>query len=244
MAFPTEPLIATPYAVPTVDPTVFPVPTWANAASPGDIVDPGASKRAVGWEKASPSVDYGEAPPFPWENHERYLNGQWSSYFKAVADYLKSGALAPSVAILSSNTAHTINMGSSDRMQFMVGDNHYYNYTGYPIWDPGPQHLVVPYAGLCRCTLSFSLQTVGSNTTPFHILVFIRKNGSSSLCQQSFMTLDTDLNFISVNMSCLFEVVAGDALDIVIVNLSATNNIQYQQDIPICSFSFSRTTPF
>jgi len=247
MAFPNEPLIASPYAVPTVDPTVFPVPTWATSttAPPGIAVkaDPGADKRAVGWAKASPSVDYGEAPPFAWENHERYINGQWATYFKAVADYIKSGALAPSVAILSKVNFQTIGPGVNNRMNF--DSNQYYNYTGYPVWDFGAQQLLVPYAGLCRCTLSFNLTITAFPTFIYSARIQFIRSGTV-ICEQDFTNfLDGAIATpLAINASCLFEVGASDAVTVAIENTSSYTYGYQGPTNPLVSFSFSRTTPF
>jgi len=95
MSFPTEPAV--------------PLPTWATDS--GSIkIDPGATKRALGWEYAGVGLPYGEAPPFPWVNNELSNNGEWATYFKAVADYMKDNLpVAPTRQFLiSGDTLYTL----------------------------------------------------------------------------------------------------------------------------------------
>lgn len=76
MTFPTAPSV--------------PLPEWATDV--GSLkVDPGTTKRALGWTYAMIGVDYGEKPPFQWVNNELYNNGVWANYFSESLDYIKAG---------------------------------------------------------------------------------------------------------------------------------------------------------
>lgn len=60
-------------------------PRWADLAAPGDIIDPPASKKDVGWNTQ------GEKPPRGFFNWFWNLLYQWVTYFDVVADILNQG---------------------------------------------------------------------------------------------------------------------------------------------------------
>lgn len=108
MTFPTEPTV--------------PLPTWATDV--GAVkVDPGVVKRGEGWVIAGPGLQYGEAPPFPWVNHELFNNGTWATYFKDGLDYVKAGNFDFNVTVEGFVSAKNgVKISNGNTLQFFASN--------------------------------------------------------------------------------------------------------------------------
>ena len=74
--------------------------TWATGAQSTDIVDPGDTKRNLGWVRAGAGLNYGEAPPYQWFNYMQNSYGNWIDYLsKSVDELTAAGTKVTSIRI-------------------------------------------------------------------------------------------------------------------------------------------------
>ncbi len=62
------------------------IPLWAYASG-ASLVEPPASQMSSGWT-AVPGQNYGQIPPYQWENWLKFSAGQWLQYSKNALAYL------------------------------------------------------------------------------------------------------------------------------------------------------------
>ena len=74
--------------------------TWATGAQAADVVDPGDTKRNLGWVRAGAGLNYGEAPPYQWFNYMQNSYGNWIDYLsKSVDELTAAGTKVTSIRI-------------------------------------------------------------------------------------------------------------------------------------------------
>lgn len=96
-------------ALPSIPATpTYPIPLWAAGTvtpSPGPLpppvnsADPGSSQRSSGWTPMA-GQNYGQIPPYPWENYMKYITGVWLYYEKNLNVYLQQVGVMPWQATL------------------------------------------------------------------------------------------------------------------------------------------------
>ncbi len=77
-------------AAPSAPAGAYPIPLWSF---PGNIADPGAPKRATGWVNVL-GQNYGEIPPYKWENWMKYVTGLWIQYENNYINYITQAGIA------------------------------------------------------------------------------------------------------------------------------------------------------
>lgn len=140
MAFPDEPTIASPLPVPSLPVGTTPLPVWAYGAALK--VDPTSTIRSTGWT-LEPGQAYGEQPPLEYQNNEMFNNGQWITYFKQVADYIKNGGIKPSYAFIK-NSGFIARGGLNALLTF---DTVNYLNSSFNPWDTSTSLFTAPISG-------------------------------------------------------------------------------------------------
>ena len=91
VTFPTSPSYSS--LIPPTDPqstTSVDVPIWATTPNqPSDVVEPDTDRMGTGWQRV-PDSQYGEIPPYQWENWIRFSTGQWLGSYSNLLSYYTS----------------------------------------------------------------------------------------------------------------------------------------------------------
>jgi hypothetical protein len=69
-------------------PSNLDLPLWAYGAG-AVLTEPSSTQMQTGWT-AVPGQNYGQVPPYKWENWLKYSTGQWLSYAQQALGYLSS----------------------------------------------------------------------------------------------------------------------------------------------------------